>query len=566
MTYRIGQILVKMGRATEEQVTQALATQQAKGGRLGDVMVKMGICEPTDVQKAVSEQLDLPFESTIVPDDVDIDLIKRIPLTFFKRASVLPIKELDDGTVLTACADPLAFQVLDDLELLLGTECTLFVAPEEQIISAINTTYDKLAESTDEVMEGVDSVKTDDIEDLDIDIMDIEDDEAPIIRLVNHLLTRAVKERTSDVHIEPFEDEIVIRYRIDGVLYEILKPPKRIHNSVVSRVKIMANLNIAEKRIPQDGRIRIKIAGKDIDIRTSIIPTAHGERVVMRLLDRSAVRLDLTDLGLDAEKNAVVEDLIHHAHGIILVTGPTGSGKTTTLYAALTELNSPDRNILTVEDPIEYQIKGIGQMQVNRKIELTFASGLRHFLRQDPDVILVGEIRDVETAEIAVQASLTGHLVFSTLHTNDSASAITRLVDMGVEPFLVSSSLLSVIAQRLVRVLCNNCRQPHDVTPEELAKINLRPEDLDGHTIYKPVGCSECVNTGYQGRTAIYEILAIDDKVRNMILNNIDSNTIKRHAIDELGMLTLRDDGARRVLTGRTSIEEVLRVTQEDFA
>jgi len=349
------------------------------------------------------------------------------------------------------------------------------------------------------------------------------------------------------------------------VLYEIMRPPKRFQNSIASRVKIMASLNIAEKRLPQDGRIRIKIAGKDIDIRTSIIPTSHGERVVMRLLDKSSVRLDLEQLGLGGHKLKTLKGLIYRPHGILLVTGPTGSGKTTTLYASLVERNTPDVNILTVEDPIEYQIKGIGQMQVNPKIELTFASGLRSFLRQDPDIILVGEIRDLETAEIAIQASLTGHLVFSTLHTNDSASALTRLVDMGVEPFLVSSSLVGILAQRLVRVLCNECKQAYAPSTEELQKINLKPADLEGKQAYRAVGCNSCLNTGFTGRTAIYEILMVSDEIRAMVLQNVDSTTIKRQAIKQ-GMETLRFDGANKVREGITSIEEVLRVTQEDFA
>ncbi len=566
MSSKIGEILLKMGVITQDQFRDALSTQGAKGGLIGQILIKMNYCTDVDVQKAISAQLEIPFVENIDAEDVDIDILKKIPLTFYKKSMVLPIKFLEDGSVLTACHNPLDFAILDDLALFLKADLDTFVAPSEAIIGAINLCYDKLATSTDEVMDDIEQVESgEDIIDIE-DLVDIEDDEAPIIRLVNHLLTRSIKERASDIHIEPFEDEIVVRYRIDGVLYEILKPPKRIHNSLVSRVKIMANLNIAEKRIPQDGRIRIKIAGKDIDIRTSVIPTAHGERVVMRLLDKSSVKLDLNDLGLSEEKHKKTIELIHHPHGIILVTGPTGSGKTTTLYASLVILNSTDRNILTVEDPIEYQIKGIGQMQVNPKIDLTFATGLRSFLRQDPDVILVGEIRDVETAEIAIQASLTGHLVFSTLHTNDSASAVTRLVDMGVENFLVSSSLLAVIAQRLVRVLCPDCKKPYVPTEDELKKINLLPSSIEKNKIFLPTGCPNCVTTGYLGRTAIYEILDIDDHIKNLILQNIDANTIKRHAIENNDMLTLRDDGARKVLMGDTSIEEIMRVTQEDFA
>ena len=566
MKNKIGEILLELNLITREQLDQALSVQQGKGGLLGEILVKMEACLESDILKALAHQLGMPFVEAVDVEEVDVAIIKDLPLSFYKKAYLLPIKFLDDGSVLTACGDPLNYQVMDDLQLTLNTELSVFVTSKEVITDAINQCYDKLATSTDDVMDDIDQVKTDEYEEIDIDLMEITDDEAPIIRLVNHLMTRALKERSSDIHIEPFENEIMVRYRIDGVLYEILKPPKRIHNALVSRIKIMANLNIAEKRIPQDGRIRIKMAGKDVDIRTSVIPTTHGERVVMRLLDKSSVKLDLVDLGLTGSKFDKVMELIHHSHGIILVTGPTGSGKTTTLYAALSILNSPDRNILTVEDPIEYQITGIGQMQVNPKIDLTFASGLRSFLRQDPDVILVGEIRDMETAEIAIQASLTGHLVFSTLHTNDSASAITRLVDMDVENFLVSSSLLAAVAQRLVRVLCPQCKVPVAPKAEELEKINLTPENLNGHQIYIPGQCTTCGNTGYLGRSAIYEILEVNDKIRTMILQNVDSNTIKRHAIENLGMLTLRDDGAQKILRGETSIEEVLRVTQEDFA
>jgi general secretion pathway protein E len=388
-------------------------------------------------------------------------------------------------------------------------------------------------------------------------------DEAPIIRLVNSTMFQAVKDRASDIHIEPFERDLEIRYRIDGIMYKILSPPKRFQSSIISRVKIMAGLNIAEKRLPQDGRIGIKIAGRDVDIRVSVIPTAHGERVVLRLLDKSTSLLNLEDIGLTAEERQTMLHLIQLSHGIVLVTGPTGSGKTTTLYAALNRINSPDKNIITIEDPIEYQLKGIGQMQVNPKINLTFANGLRSILRQDPDVIMVGEIRDAETAEIAIHASLTGHLVFSTLHTNDTSGAVARLVDMGIEPFLVSSSVVAIIAQRLVRCICPHCREAHTPTPEELAKLGFKT-GTSRPTFYRAVGCAECRRTGYHGRTGIYEILLIDDEIRQMILSKVDSGRIKNRAIEK-GMRTLRDDGARKVVSGVTTMEEILRVTQEDM-
>jgi len=399
------------------------------------------------------------------------------------------------------------------------------------------------------------------------DLLDA-DDEAPIIRLVNSLLFRAVKERASDIHINPEEKDISVRYRIDGVLREVIRPPKRFQASIASRIKIMGGLNIAEKRLPQDGRIRIKIAGKDVDVRLSTVPTAHGERIVMRLLDKSNVILDLAEIGFEPWQLKIMDGLVTRAHGIVLVTGPTGSGKTTTLYAALAKINAPDLNILTIEDPVEIPLKGVGQVQVNPKIELTFANGLRSFLRQDPDVIMVGEIRDLETAEIAIQASLTGHLVLSTVHTNDASGAITRLVDMGVQPFLVASSLVGVLAQRLVRVLCRECRKPYVPTAEEREQVGLSQEILAqaGHPthVFKAQGCPVCQGTGYQGRTGIYELMLVDDDIRALILKNTDSSTIKKAAVDH-GMLTLMQHGAYKVARGITTAAEVLSVTAEDL-
>ncbi len=568
MRKRIGEILIDKGLVTQEQVDEALEAQSAKGGRLGEVLIKMKLVTEAQVLEAVASQLDLPFIDKISSEEVDVALISKIPIAYAKRKMMLPVSvDETTGLIRVAAADPLDYSSLDDISLFLGGEVDVVVAPTGVIFDTINLTYDKMSDSTDEVMSDLeDEQGYGDIYEEAPDLIDVDDEEAPIIRLVNHLLFRAVKERASDIHLEPFEQEIVVRFRIDGVLYEIMKPPKRFQSSIASRIKIMADLNIAEKRLPQDGRIRIKIAGKDIDIRTSVIPTAHGERVVMRLLDKSSVRLDLEDLGLGGAKFEELTELIQRPHGILLVTGPTGSGKTTTLYAALVRRNTSDVNILTVEDPIEYQIKGIGQMQVNPKIDLTFAGGLRSFLRQDPDIILVGEIRDLETAEIAVQASLTGHLVFSTLHTNDSASAMTRLVDMGVEPFLVSSSLVGIMAQRLVRVLCKECKKAATPDPRQLTRIGLSESDLVGNSLFEPVGCDTCLQTGYKGRTAIYEILRVTDQIRAKVLQNVDANTIKRHAIEENNMETLRMDGANKVLSGVTSIEEVLRVTQSDFA
>ncbi|HKJ70686.1 MAG TPA: type II secretion system ATPase GspE, partial [Gammaproteobacteria bacterium] len=400
-------------------------------------------------------------------------------------------------------------------------------------------------------------------EEASIDINDLldasDDDEAPVIRFVNSLFVQAVRERASDIHIEPGEKELTVRFRIDGVLKEVTHPPRRFHSSIITRIKIMAGLDIAEKRVPQDGRIRIKMAGKDIDIRVATAPAVHGERITMRLLDKSAVLLNLRDIGLAGDYQKMLLKLIHRPHGIILVTGPTGSGKTTTLYSSLSEINSPDKNILTIEDPVEYQLEGISQMQVNSKINLNFATGLRSYLRHDPDVIMVGEIRDLETAEISVQASLTGHRVFSTLHTNDAVGSITRLVDMGVEPYLVSSSLLGAMAQRLVRKLCPHCREPREADEAEHELLGMPPGEPA--TLYHPAGCDACGQTGYRGRTGIFELMTVTEEVRSLIHDGAGEQELRKTARRQ-GMRTLREDGIAKVLAGKTSLEEVLRVSQ----
>jgi general secretion pathway protein E len=467
-------------------------------------------------------------------------------------------------------SDPLDTASQDSMSMLLGTRVAPEVASSALVLDAINAVYDRAADEHEKLME---DLETGDLESVaheleePTDLLDA-DDEAPIIRLVNSLMFRAVKERASDIHVNPEEKDISVRYRIDGVLRDVIRPPKRYQASIASRIKIMGGLNIAEKRLPQDGRIRIKIAGKDVDIRLSTVPTAHGERIVMRLLDKSNVILDLGELGFEGWQRTIVDGLVTRSHGIVLVTGPTGSGKTTTLYAALAKINSPDLNILTIEDPVEIPLRGVGQVQVNPKIELTFANGLRSFLRQDPDVIMVGEIRDLETAEIAIQASLTGHLVLSTVHTNDAAGAITRLVDMGVQPFLVASSLVGVLAQRLVRVLCPGCKKGYVPTAEEREQAGLTDDILrqagSPRLVYKAQGCAACQDTGYQGRTGIYELMLVDDDIRQLILKNVDSTTIKRAAIQR-GMLTLMQHGAYKVARGITTAAEVLSVTAEDL-
>ena len=566
----LGEILRHTSGLSEAKLQEALQIQADKGGRLGEVLVGMKAVGEEDVAKALGLQLDLPYLARIFIEEISPELIKRVPINFAKQAKMLPLFKEGDGVAL-AVADPLETTMLDHVRMLLGQDVNPRVALPTTILDAINSIYDRASNEAEQLVDELEAQNLDSIAQEIVetkDILDEEGDEAPIIRLINSVLFRAAKERASDIHIEPMERELMVRFRVDGVLQEIIKPPKRYQNAIIGRVKVMGQLNIAEKRLPQDGRIRIKLAGRDIDIRLSTVPTTHGERIVMRLLDKNTTLLDLTELGMASHTLEEMEHVIRRPHGIVLVTGPTGSGKTTTLYGALSRINTPDLNILTVEDPVEYQLKGIGQMAISPKIGLTFAQGLRSFLRQDPDVIMVGEIRDKETAEIAIQASLTGHLVFSTVHTNDAASAVTRLVDMGVEPFLVASSLTSVLAQRLVRRVCQDCRVHYTPTEEELQELGYTKarfkERFGQEKIYKAAGCPSCNQNGYRGRTGIYELLLVDDTVRQLALKNVDSSSIKKAAVAN-GMLTLLDDGARKIALGETTIAEVLSITQEDL-
>jgi general secretion pathway protein E len=565
----IGEILQITAGVSPEQLQEALNQQLEKGGRLGELLLSAKVISEEQLLKALALQLDLPFAARLPVEQITPELLSKVPINFAKQTKLLPVR-IEDGTVVVATSDPLDTALLDEARLLLDSPVSALLAPSQAILDGINQVYDRAANEAERLM---DNMAMDDLDTLaheleePQDLLDAADDEAPIIKLVNSLLFQAAKERASDIHIEPFERELAVRFRVDGVLREKIKPPKRFQKAIASRVKIMGNLNIAETRLPQDGRIRIKLAGRDIDIRLSTVPTSFGERIVMRLLDKSVVILDLAEIGFSPEQLEVMDSLIKRSHGILLVTGPTGSGKTTTLYAALSKINNPDLNILTVEDPVEYQITGIGQVQANPKIDLTFASALRSFLRQDPDVIMVGEIRDLETAEIAIQASLTGHLVFSTVHTNDAPGAITRLIDMGVEPFLVASSLVGCLAQRLVRVVCKDCREAYVPTDEELAEMGLQRSDMAKAGVdhlYRATACSNCNNTGYRGRTGIYEMMIVSDDIRQQVLRKVDSNTIKRSAIAQ-GMRTLLQDGATKVIRGITTSAELLSVTQEDL-
>jgi len=498
------------------------------------------------------------------PEDLISGDFSRLIGSWGKQFRAIPIG-MEGDTVILAATDPLNISKLDALKKCFRGPSKVVITTEEEIIRAINSMRTSLmSDRVSSLAKDEDNQEVGDINtSLKIDVTDAEDDDAPIIRYVNTLIFRAANERASDIHIEPYEEVLKVRFRIDGVLHDVDTEDKRFQASILSRVKVMANLNIAEKRLPQDGRIGIKIAGQDVDIRVSTVPTRYGERIVLRLLDKSKVMLNLPSLGMNAQILEQIKRLIVRPHGIILATGPTGSGKTTTLYACLTEINSVDINILTIEDPVEYELGGVGQMQVNSKIDFTFANGLRSILRQDPDVIMVGEIRDLETVEIAIQASLTGHLVFSTLHTNDSAGAVTRLLDMGVEPFLISSSLLAIVAQRLVRKVCLSCRVEHRLSEAEVRELGIAKTHVGAPTFAaKEDGCVNCQYSGYRGRLAVHELLLIDDSIRSKIMARADSNQIRQAAKN---FSSLKMDGAIKVLQGITTVEEVLRVSQEEL-
>jgi len=562
----VGEILTASGAVAWDSIQSASEYGEKHDLDLGESLVQLGLAEEGQIVAALSDQTRLPSLASIPIDSVDLDLYHELPISFAKNHRVMPLWPDDAGRVVVAVADPFATSPVDDLRVLLDCPVQVYIAAGSQIVEAVNRVYDRLARSAGQVIEEMEEERDEThtgIEEIE-DIVD-SDDEAPIIRFVNSLLTEALKERASDIHFEPFEREMAVRFRIDGILYNKVEVPKRLQAAISSRVKVMAQLDIAEKRLPQDGRIRVKVAGRDVDIRVSTVPVAYGERIVLRLQDRSAGLLALDQVGMEGQVLVDWRELIRKPHGILLVTGPTGSGKSTTLYAAISEVNRPDINILTVEDPVEFQIRGIGQMAVNPKINLTYASGLRAYLRQDPDVILVGEIRDLETAEIAIQASLTGHLVMSTLHTNDAATAVNRLVDMGVEPFLVASSLIGVMAQRLVRRLCPTCREAYMPRPDELEQVGIEVSEVQGH-IYRPRegGCPECLQTGYKGRTGIYELLPITAGLQPLIVQNLSSAIIRDQAAKD-GMATLRIDGGRKVLAGLTSLAEVMRITQDDM-
>lgn len=545
-----------------ETLTEAHGAQGKGGAGFFELLTRKKAIDEIRLLRIVSEHFSIPFWRELPMESINIDFTQSVPIHYLKKHKMVPVITAESQVI--AVNDPLNFQPADDLRLLLRTQnLPMVLASQDAITAAINLAYDMSRSSAKDYFEEMSEATADDlISEINetADLLD-ETSDAPIIKLVNLLVSGAIKDRASDIHVEPYSGNVKIRYRIDGILYDILSLPRRIQSPLTSRLKIMAKLNIAEKRLPQDGRIELKIADRLVDVRVSVLPTAFGERVVLRLLDKSGNILMLSDLGMHDDRISLLGRLIKSPYGIILVTGPTGSGKTTTLYAALSTINRPEINIITIEDPIEYQMDGVGQIQVNPKIDLTFAAGLRSIVRQDPDVILIGEIRDRETAEIAIQSSLTGHLVFSTLHTNDAASAVTRLIDMGVEPFLVTSSVVAIIAQRLVRVLCPHCKEIYTPDAETLANLGLEQSVIADNTFFRKKGCNLCMQTGFRGRTAIFEILIVDDNMKRLVLKTSDANQIGELAIKQ-GMITLQQDGIHKVMAGITTTEEVLRVTR----
>ena len=558
-TRPLGQILLDAGLITHEALERALARAGNRGERIGEALVAMGLIAADDVLRALAVQNNLVY---LARDELptSLPLLKNLSPQYLRQNRVCPVTV--EGNVLTvATADPTNVGLVDDLRQGLSMQVRLVVSPEDAILEAIERTYSGTATPLQRLVEGIDDGGGGEG---DEDLNQLRDMafEAPVVRLVNLVIENALAAEASDIHVEPFEDTLRVRYRIDGILYDQESPPRRLQSAVTSRIKIMAEMNIAERRLPQDGRIRVVLQGRRVDVRVSTIPTVYGESIVMRLLDRSTIFLPLERLGFAPEVQARLEQLITRSHGIILVTGPTGSGKTTTLYAALDKINTPDKKIITVEDPVEYQLKGVNQIPVKPKIGLSFATGLRHIVRQDPDVIMVGEIRDLETAEVAIQASLTGHLVFSTLHTNDAPGSIARLQDMGCEPYLVSSVLEGVLAQRLVRRICAACRGPYDAEPGDLVALGLTREEWH-QPLFRGAGCGECRGTGYRGRTGIYELFVINEDVRSLILRKAATGEIRRYATEH-GMINLRGDGWAKARAGNTTVEEVLRVTQED--
>ncbi len=558
----ISGVLAKATTLTPEQIKSVLKNaSMSQPVSVGETLALKDYTSADDLVADLCREIGVDFIKDIPVGDISADLVRNLPINYAKTQGVLPFKEESDQ-VIALTSNPINTKALDDLRVIFGKRIKPLMSTTQKIQEAINRVYEKSTAN----LSGMDEIDEDemDLEDPIIDLLEAGEDDAPVIKLVNSLLFRAVKEKASDIHMEPYEKDMVVRYRIDGILFDIFKPPKKLQNAITSRIKVMANLNIAEKRLPQDGRIPLKVGGKDIDIRLSSVPTTHGERIVMRLQDKSNQVRELHQQGFSEDTLKILEDLIYRSYGILIVTGPTGSGKSTTLYGAVSKLNKPDINILTIEDPVEQRIHGVGQVQVNSKIGLTFAAGLRSFLRQDPDIIMVGEIRDLETAELAINSSLTGHLVLSTIHANDAAGAFPRMMDIGCEPFLIATSILGVLAQRLVRVLCPHCKVPHTPSDFDLQTLGITRQMAANSNICKTKGCEHCGQKGYIGRTVIAEILTVNDEIRSLVMQRKDGNSIKRIAVQN-GMKTFRDHGVQKVLSGITTIEELVTNTQIDI-
>src|SRR5213594_795001 len=574
MSGKLGEILLKENLISPEQLKQALEHQKSNGGRLGNTLVKLGFLSDDEVTAVLSRQYGVP-SINLSYFEVDPNVIKLIPMETAIKYQVLPLSRVGSSLTL-AMVDPTNVFAMDDIKFMTGFNIEPVVASETAITEAIKKHYGSAEEAErkkelEEIVSFIDEGATESVEleaedQAGLNLAELEKaaEEAPVIKLVNYILTDAVRRGASDVHMEPYEKEYRVRYRIDGMLQNVMHPPLKLRDSIISRVKIMAKLDISEKRLPQDGRIMIKKMHngkkKQLDFRVSVLPTLHGEKIVMRLLDKENLRLDMTKLGFEPESLAKFQKAIFKPYGMVLVTGPTGSGKTNTLYSSISQLNKPDTNIITAEDPVEFQLPGINQVQMKEQIGLNFAAALRSFLRQDPNIILVGEIRDFETAEIAIKAALTGHLVLSTLHTNDAPSTISRLMNMGIEPFLVATSVHLICAQRLVRRLCKECKEEVNMPTQALIDIGYAPDEAPKVKLYKGKGCPTCNNTGYKGRVGLYEVMDITDGMREMILTGASSIELKNKAIEE-GMITLRGSGLRKIRTGQTTVEEVVRET-----
>ncbi len=563
---RIGEILVENGIVTEKQVKEALDRARIEGGALGQMLVQLGYAAEDDVVNALAQQAGMDVVNLQSIDTIGAELLEKVGPSLAKIYRIVPVS-FEDNILTVAMADPLNMNALDDLRMMLDCEVKGAVSSESAVDDAIERFYADRRESVDEIVGEIDQAReafelqySDSSRSFDLEQLQEMAMSAPVIKLLNLILLQAIKDQSSDIHFEPFEEEFKVRYRVDGVLYEMIPPPRHLALAVVSRIKVMADLDIAETRLPQDGRIELVISGNPVDLRVSTLPTLFGESVVMRVLDRSVVALDLERIGLRGDELETVKTIMDKPHGIVLVTGPTGSGKTTTLYSALNYANDTGLKIITTEDPVEYDLAGIIQVQINEAIGTTFAACLRSILRQDPDKILVGETRDLETAQIAIQASLTGHLVLTTLHTNDAPSAITRLIDMPVEPFLLCATLEMVVAQRLVRSICTACKREYAPDEEMLEQLQLTPEEIEGRKFYYGAGCPDCNNTGYKGRTAIFEIMRISERMRELIMAKASTQAMRDLGREE-GMRTMRESGLLKIFDGETTIEEVVRET-----